>query len=322
MMRVLIALAMLVALGCGARGEAPTSDGSIPLADTRGRIDHLAVDLGRKRLFVAELGNGTVDVVDLATRKVIKRIYGLKEPQGIAYLAKADLVAVASGGDGTLRLYVGSDFAVRGVVKLGEDADNVRLDERNGNLVIGYGNGALAVVDPVKAQKIKTIDLPGHPESFRLDGARVFVNVPDAGQIVIADLESGKVTGKWTPEKLSSNFPMILDDADHVAVVFRSPAKLVLYDKANGKSVAAAQTCGDSDDVFFDTSRSRFYVSCGSGAVDVFARDLHALGRVSTSLGARTSLFVPELDRLFVAARAGILGSNASLAVFKPGGKQ
>jgi YVTN family beta-propeller protein len=321
-MRVLTAFAMLVTLGCGARGEGLTSDGSIPLADTSGRIDHLAIDLGRKRLLVAELGNGTVDVVDLASRKVIKRISGLKEPQGVAYLAKADLVAVASGGDGTLRLYAGADFAVRGVVKLGDDADNVRLDERNGNLVVGYGDGALAVVDPVKARKIKIIALPGHPESFRLDGARAFVNVPDAGQIAIVDLDSGIVTGKWTPEKLSSNFPMILDDAGHVAVVFRSPAKLVLYDKANGKSVGAVQTCGDSDDVFFDASRKRFYVSCGSGEVDVFGPDLHALGRVSTSWGARTSLFVPELDTLFVAARAGILGSNASLAVLKPEGKQ
>ena len=139
-----------------------TPDGTIPLPGVSGRIDHLAADVARKRLFVAELGNGTVDIVDLATRKVIHRIQGLKEPQGIVYAPRADLIAVASGGDGTVRLYGGEDFKPRGMIRLGDDADNVRLDPRTGNLVVGYGSGALAVIDPVKAQKIRDIALPGH----------------------------------------------------------------------------------------------------------------------------------------------------------------
>jgi len=44
----------------------------------------------------------------------------------------------------------------------------------------------------------------------------------------------------------------------------------------------------------------------------------HPLARIPTQSGARTSLFVPELDRLFVAARAGLLGSNAGILVFRP----
>ena len=42
---------------------------TIPLPGVSGRIDHMAVDLRRGRLFVAELGNGTIDVVDLAEGK-------------------------------------------------------------------------------------------------------------------------------------------------------------------------------------------------------------------------------------------------------------
>src|SRR3978361_401719 len=61
---------------------------TIPLADVSGRIDHMAVDLRRGRLFVAELGNNTVDVVDLASGKIIQRIKGLKEPQGVGYAPK------------------------------------------------------------------------------------------------------------------------------------------------------------------------------------------------------------------------------------------
>src|SRR5947209_721288 len=72
---------------------------TIPLAHVSGRIDHMAVDLRRGRLFVAELGNNTVDVVDITAGHVIHRIDGLREPQGVGYSPAADTVAVANAGD-------------------------------------------------------------------------------------------------------------------------------------------------------------------------------------------------------------------------------
>lgn len=88
----------------------------------------------------------------------------------------------------------------------------------------------------------------------------------------------------------------------------------------DGAVVTRMPTCGDADDVFLDVGRRRIYVSCGEGVVDVFAVRGDAyerIARVPTAPGARTSLFVPELDRLFVAARA-TFGQPASILVFKP----
>lgn len=328
MSRRFVLIAVLMTVSGAVAGAAPDERGpaalvleaSIPLPDTRGRIDHMAVDLARKRLFIAELGNDTVDVIDMPSRKVIHRITGLNEPQGIAYEPRSDVVAVAGGGDGTLRFFSGQDYAPRAVVKLGDDADNVRLDPRNARLVVGYGDGALAVIDPQKGQKLRDIPVPGHPESFRLSGAQVFVNVPDAGKIVVADLDGGKVTANWTPDGLAANFPMILDGGGHVAAVFRRPAELALFDPATGHKVSMTPTCHDADDLFFDARRGHFYVSCGEGVIDVFkagSTPVH-LSRIATMSGARTSLFVPELDRLFVAERAGLLGASATLAIYRP----
>ncbi len=106
-----------------------------------------------------------------------------------------------------------------------------------------------------------------------------------------------------------------------IATAFRQPAKLVLFDTKTGAATQRLDTCGDADDVFFDAKRRRIYVSCGAGEVDVFQADAtgyRPLGRVATSSGARTALLVPELDRLFVAARAGLLGSDAAILVFRP----
>lgn len=313
-------LALAVAASSPSGGATLTQEASIALPDTAGRIDHMAVDTARHHLFVAELGNGTLDVVDLDRRQVVHRISGLKEPQGVAYEPKADLLAVAGGGDGALRFYSGKDYSFQGIVKLGEDADNVRIDPRNGHFVVGFGNGALATIDGPSAKLLGKITLPGHPESFRLSGSKVFINVPDAGQIAVADLDAGKITSTWTPPGLSSNFPMILDNSGHVAVVYRGQRRLVLFDAASGKQLASTETCGDSDDLFFDAARKLFYVSCGAGVVDTIQMEgttLNREARLQTMTGARTSLFVPEMDRLFVAERAGMLGPDAAILVLK-----
>jgi hypothetical protein len=297
-----------------------TPEASIALPDTGGRIDHMAIDLTRKNLFVAELGNGTVDVVNLARGNVIHRIADLKEPQGIGYEPKSDRLIVASGGDGSVRFFSAANFAPVGVLALGDDADNLRIDPRNGHVVVGYGSGALAVIDPVTMRKLAEIPLPAHPESFRLSGSRVFINVPDAGRIVVADLDSGKILDVWKLVHLSANFPMVLDDQGMVGVVVRGQSALALFDPRNGALSASHATCGDADDLFFDSRRKYFYVSCGSGAVEVLGHDqagLNLLSHIRTALGARTSLFVPELDRLFVAARAGLLGRAASILIFR-----
>jgi DNA-binding beta-propeller fold protein YncE len=293
----------------------------IPLGDVSGRIDHLGIDVQRQRLFVAELGNDSLGVVDLASGKA-RSIAGFSEPQGVAYVATADSVYVANGGDGSVRVLRGDDLGLIGRIKLGDDADNVRVDASRIRVLVGYGNGALAVIDPATRTKIADIRLKGHPESFRLDptGARIFVNVPDARAIEVADLAAGTSRSLPTPGA-GSNFPMAIDqDAHRVLAVFRNPPVLMALSTEDEHVVAKTATCGDADDVYADPKRHRVYVSCGEGVVDVFAADAagyRRIARVPTVSGARTSLFVPELDRLFVAVRAK-WNEPAAIWVFRP----
>ena len=297
-------------------------EAKIPLGEVSGRIDHLGIDLPRRRLFVAELGNNSVGVVDLAAGKVMRTISGLSEPQGVAYAAFADSVYVANGGDGSVRVLRGEDLTPVGRIELGNDADNVRIDTARNRVLVGYGKGALAVIDPASRSKTAEIPLKAHPEGFQIDepGRQVFVNVPDARDIEAADLDSG--SGRSLPtEGMRANFPMALDrEARRVVVVFRSPPALAAFSNQDGHVAAKIETCGDADDVFVDAKRHRVYVSCGEGVVDVLEQDAAGYGRltrVPTVSGARTSLFVPELDRLFVAVRASS-GERAAIWVFRP----
>lgn len=318
-------LGALILLGRAASAQSPDAtlrvEAKIPLGDVRGRIDHMAADVNRQRLFVAELGNDTVGIVDIGQGKVLQVLRGQNEPQGIGYLPSADTLYVANGRDGSLRLFQGPDYMASGRIDLGDDADNVRVNPSSQRVVVGYGGGALAIIDGIKRTKIGEIRLPAHPEGFQLDPgtSRAYVNVPRARGIAVADLTSSKVSAVWPIGGASANFPMALNsESKHVLAVFRNPPKLGAFDNRDGSIVRMVDVCGDADDLFVDTKRHRIYVSCGAGVIDVFdARSYERMSRIPTVSGARTSLFVPELDRLFVAVRtAG--GNPAAIWVFHP----
>lgn len=325
LMRLAIAGVGLAIASAGWAGEPVplVLEMKIPLGEVSGRIDHFAVDPGRQRLFVAELGNDSVGVIDLKTQKVIRTIGGFKEPQGVGYVTSTDTLYVANAGDGSVHLFQGAALSPVGRIALGDDADNIRVDTQADRVFIGYGSGAIAVIDPSRRAKIADIPLKAHPEAFALDRAsgRIFANVPDAEQIAVIDVASARQVATWPLRDAHSNFAMAFDGAaNQVIVVFRKPAKLIVFGAEDGHVAATLDTCGDADDVFVDARRHRLYVSCGEGFIDVFEQcgaGYARAGRVQTVTGARTSLLVSELDRLFVAVRA-TWREPAAVWVFRP----
>ena len=323
---VLAAVAVIAGSGVRAGVDEPAAplrlETKIPLGAVSGRIDHFAVDPGRQRLFVTELGNNSVGVVDLKRRALLRTIGGLRQPQGVAYVASSDTLYVANAGDGSLHLFDGETLAPAGRIELGEDADNIRVDAQAHQVIVGYGTGALAVIDPQTRKNTRDILLGAHPEGFQLGAAgRIYVNLPNAAQIAVVDRAAGKQIAAWPVGTARGNFPMALEEAgSRVVVVFRQPARLVAFGANDGRIVAELETCEDADDVFVDAQRQRLYVSCGAGWVDVLQRrgaGYERVGRVPTARGARTSLFLPEADRLYVAVPASP-GEPAAVWVLRP----
>jgi hypothetical protein len=241
----------------------------------------------------------------------------------VAYVKSTDTLFVANAGDGSVRLFKGAELAGR--MELGEGADNIRVDNNDSKVFIGYGAGALAFIDPASRTKLASIPLPAHPESFQLDssGARIFVNLPDVRQIAVVNISTRKVSATWAMKEGEANFAMAIDRAgERVLAVFRKPARIVAFSMRDGSVSAKADTCGDADDIFVDPKRDRIYVSCGEGSIDVFqsgSGEYKRLGQIKTEPGARTSLFVPELDSFFLAVRA-TPSQGAAVWVFRPAG--
>ena len=286
---------------------------AIELPDTNGRIDHLAVDVGGSRLFVAEVANGSLDIIDLSSGRVVRHVSGLSEPQGVGWLPVQREIVVACG-DGSVRFYDAAGKRQVAKLDLGSDADNVRVDPRNGHIVVGYGSGGLAVIDPATHSELRKVTFRGHPEGFRLVEGLALVNVPDDGAVLSVNIDDGRVIARWPTGLRRLNFPMVVNpDGRSITIAYRLPATLQRIDIETGRALASYSACGDADDLFMVGERT--LIVCGAGSVGVVENDkLSAL--VKTRGGARTGLYIPELKTLFVALPPA-RGSPAAIWAFR-----
>ena len=297
---------------------------TISLQNVAGRIDHMDIDVAGQRLFVAELGNNSIDVIDLKNGKRINSISGLHEPQGIAYIQDANKIFVANGGDGTVQIFDSNTFSLVKTISLSNDADNIHYDVYHKLVYVGYGNGGLAVIDPVKNTVIDTINLDGHPESFQISDElqpRIFVNVPESNSMLVIDAQKRSVIAKWPNSGASGNYPMALDeDGKRLFTVYRSPSQLSVVDISTGKPLAKLDVVNDADDIWFDTQNKQIYLTGGEGYLDIITQkdqnNYQEIAKIPTGQGGRTSLFVPALDRLYIAV-PDYLGQDAKIEVFE-----
>src|SRR5205085_11195591 len=180
-----------------------------PLTDVKGRIDHLSFDKEHNILFIAALGNNSVEIIDLMSGENIHSIKGLDEPQGVLYIPDSRSIFITNGGNGICRFYNAADYQAMGEINLMDDADNARYDDEEHNIYIGYGDGGIALINDATQNFIGTIKLDGHPESFQVDphSKKIWINVPVKNTIEVADGKTFTVTERWKFDNLAGNFP-------------------------------------------------------------------------------------------------------------------
>ena len=290
---------------------------TIPLPGVEGRIDHMNVDVRGKRLFLAALGNQSVEIVDVAAGKLLHSISGLGgDPEGIVYVPESNLLFVTAGTPG-VNIYDGTSYKlIRSIPAPGND--NLRYDPQSA-ADFGAGLVFVTIVPGLRAMDsrdgkpvydVKFTDNGPRPEGFQVEklpgSRRLFANMTYQGYIAVADLaKKGEVIAKWPVQGFKQFFPMTLDEQDHrLFIGSRAPAALVVYDTTSGKMVTSVPGMAHTDDVFYDAAHKRVYMMGGEGAIGVFAqRDpdhYELVAKVPNAPGASTGFFSPELNQLFV----------------------
>jgi len=321
-----ITLLVLICAGCKAQDPFGANlliqQTTIPIPGIKGRIDHLDINLKEKIVYIAALGNNSLEVVDIAKGKVLKTIIGLDEPQGVAYISQQQEIFVANGGNGDCYFYNAHSFEKTATIHLSSDADDVRYDSIDEKIYVGYGEGGIAIIDAKEHKQIGNLKLSAHPEGFQLDKKlnKIFINVPDAHQIAVGDLSSFELISTWNTGELRSNFPLAIDTINHVIFIgYRKPAKLVSLDGVSGNTLAIGDLVNDTDDIFFDERENKIYASGGGGFITIYQwekPEIKQIAKIYTRDGARTSLLVPSLKLFILAARANN-NNNAELQVYE-----
>jgi len=307
---------------------------TISMPDVKGRIDHMDVDVKGKRLFVAGLENGSLEIVDLAAGKWTRSISGFKKPQGIAYVPSLNKVFVASGDDGMLRVFHGDSLELLGSLQLDLGPNRVTFDSNTNLLYVGYGGkdagkdyGEVGIVDAKTHKQVGEIKVAAHPAELLLDesGKVLYVFVSAASKIQKVDTATRKVVATW-PVSSQRNGDGAFDEPRHrLLIATRTPPQMIAMDSETGKEVAAVPTVEGMDGVYFNVAQKRVYVSGGRdndvGYIFVYqqkdADHYELFAKLPTRPGAGTSFFSPELNRFYVAAPAHD-SEPAAILVFEP----
>lgn len=285
------------------------SAGVIALPGVKGGFDLMAFDAPGQRLFLAADENGSLEILDLKARTRLKSIGGMDEPKWVVYRSESHRLFV-SNGDGKVRTFDSNTYAPGRIFEFREKANNLRFDPSTGELFVGIGKkfGALAIINTRTDALGAEIPLANFPKQFDLDGDRIYVNVPTANHIAVVSRSQGKVIATWPVRVAKDNIPMGFDRASHRLFVACESGKLAVFDTTNGREVTSLDIAAEPDGVHYDAKRHLIYVSCGAGFIDVIrqpdADHYSRIEQIPTAKGAATSLFVAELDRLYLAVPA------------------
>jgi DNA-binding beta-propeller fold protein YncE len=289
---------------------------TIEVPNVEGRLDHITVDVKGKRLFVAGLSNNTVEVLDLKTGSRQSSLAGMSKPQGVYYSAKLHKLFVANGKDGLCIVFDGKSLELKDRIKLSLGADLMDFDSRRNRLYLGNGGkdagndqyGEIAVIDGAANKVLSSIRTSAHPGGILVDapGNRLFATVPESNEVLTIDLASEKILSVWKMTEALQPVSLALDSIHHrLFVGTRKPARILVLDANTGASVSTLETVGLLDGLFFDQKHKNIYATGGEGFISVYrqidANHYVASAKIATVPIARTSLYVPEWNRLYVA---------------------
>ena len=286
-----------------------------PMPGFSGDFDHFGLDLKGNRLFLAAEEHKTVEVFDLRTGARIHSIEGFAHPLMMSYLRESNQLVVTDGDDNAVQLVDCKKYKIIKTIKLSPDVDHGVLNPVNKYYYVESGGGsnapthALSIIDTKSFKHVGDVKgLPGSSsEGMVIDraGKKLYVNLTGTDEVGVVDLDTRRLVAKWALPDAHAAHAMVLDEPNHrLFIATRKPAQFIVFNTETGKVMASLPCVGVNSDMSFDVTRKRIYVT-GSETASVFeqrdADHYQHIAEVPTAYRAKSSIFVPELNRLYVA---------------------
>jgi DNA-binding beta-propeller fold protein YncE len=290
---------------------------TIPMPGFEGcDFDHFEADLKGNRLFLSAEDHKTVEVFNLRTGEHLRSISGFEQPHAIVYLPDSNqlIVTVGGAGFGMCKLVSGNTYQIIDTMKLSPGADNAVFDPATQHCYVetrspepAADHNLLSIIDTRTFKHIGDITLPGkisQAMAIEHSGKRLFINLATTNEVGVVDLQARQVIARWPVPEASVQDALALDETNHrVFIACRKPPRFIAFNTDTGKVVANLPCVGVNDDMFYDATHKRIYVT-GDGTTSVFQqRDsdhYEHIAEVPTGFQGKTGLFVPELNRLYI----------------------
>ncbi len=278
----------------------------VAIPDAKDRFDFLEVDAAQRRFLAPHTVNGTLDVFDLDSGKLIKHVptgkaqsVAIDEADGKYFVgvSKEQIVAVVNS----------KTLEKTGEVKISGPADGIAFDSKNGRVYVDNDDGTSVWVIDAKSEKIiATITIPEAPEYVLYDPASdtIFQNIKSSDQVLAIDPNSNVVKEKWSTGPAKKPHGLALDAKTHRLFCAGNNGKLAVIDSTNGKLIASVDIATGTDQIAFDPGNKRIYCGCGGGIISVVeetADGARLLGNVKTPGTGRTLAVDPKTHAVWTA---------------------
>lgn len=316
-LNVYVVILLLSAVTVAAQQDLPLKlIKTTPLPGFVGDLDHFGIDRRGNRLFLAAEEHKTVEVFDLRTGERLHSIEGFGQPLMMVYLPESNHLIVTDGGDNAVHLVDCKKYRIIKTIKLGEGVDHAAFNPVDKNYYVesGGGSGApthvLSIIDTKSFKHIGDVTgLPGNSnEGMVIDaaGKKLYLNLTGTDEVGVIDLDRRRLLARWPLPDAHVAHAILLDEVDHrLFTATRQPSRFIVFNTDTGKVVTSLPCVGVNSDMSFDVARKRIYVT-GSETASVFeqrdADHYEHIAEVPTAYRAKSSIFVPDLKRLYVAA--------------------
>ncbi|HVC19038.1 MAG TPA: YncE family protein [Vicinamibacterales bacterium] len=317
-----VAALLCLSGGVSAQGAAPLKLAQrfrLP-ATVKGSLDHLSVDVGGKRLFVAAEDDHAVLVLDLETGALVHTIGGIGRPHAILFRPGLNGIYVTDGAKGDLKIYDGKTYRPVLSTKLGPDTDAIGYDPATKYLYVDSDGSdphkkysLLNMVDTSSGYKGTDMHLDGdglRAMALEKAGPRIYVDNEAKNEVDVIDRENWTLVGRWPVTMGQHNTAIALDEGGHRLFVGCRSGEVVVFDTETGKEIKALPIGAGVDDLAFDAMNNRLYAVSGGGggSISVYQEkggdQFESLGRVVSGPGAKTGCLVTALRKFFVSVPA------------------
>ena len=319
----------VIALSTGAQVKHPLKlVTTTPLPGFSGDFDHFALDLKGQRLFLTAEDHKTVEVFDL-DGKHLHSITGFGQPHAALFLPESNKLIVTDGDDdfGRVEMVSGTDYKILSTIKLPNGVDSAVFDPTSQYYYVASGGvesaktHVVSIIDTKTFKQVGEIALPGNEsEAMAIDkeGKKMYVSLRATNEVGVVDLGTRKGVARWPIPGASTSNSLVLDEANHrVFIATRKPPKFFVFDTDTGKVVTSLPCAPLHDDMWFDRASKRIYVT-GSETTTVLEQNdadhYTHLADDPTGFRAKTSILVPELNRIYIAV-SGKGKADAKLAL-------